>query len=319
MAGREPLSKIGYAPRGNALIGLDDQNRLMVWKIDCPHPEISFATLFGKIHYEGYAEPAYKWQTTGDEPKFSLVPIIFGTLKSTLYAMCFAVPLALFGAVYVSHFTTPGFKRTIKPIVEIMAAVPSVVIGFLILLWLAPLMGKWLVAVFAGMATLPITFVLFMILWQQIRKFDWAKRLEHGYEFLVLVPVIVIGVILAVWIAHPAEAWLFQGNFKQWFFNVTEKPYDPLNSLVVAFGLGFAIIPIIFSLAGRRVIEHPARSYGRFAGHGGKPLADALADYFAIGQSGNFAAMMIAWPGGRRNDDRVHGHRQHADFGFKSF
>jgi phosphate transport system permease protein len=249
VAKSDSISKIGYAPRGNALIGIDNQNRLAVWKIDCPHPEISFATLFGKIHYEGYDEPAYKWQTTGDEPKFSLVPIIFGTLKATLYAMCFAVPLALFAAVYVSHFTTPGFKRAIKPIVEIMAAVPSVVIGFLILLWLAPLMGKWLVAAFAGMATLPITFVLFMILWQQIRKFDWAKRLEHGYEFLVLAPVIVIGVILAVWIAHPVEAWLFQGNFKQWFFNVTEKPYDPLNSLVVAFGLGFAIIPIIFSLA----------------------------------------------------------------------
>jgi phosphate transport system permease protein len=248
-ANSESISKIGYAPRGNAMIGLDNRNRLVVWKIDCPHPEISFGTLFGKIHYEGYAAPAYKWQTTGDEPKFSLVPIIFGTLKATLYAMSFAVPLALFAAVYVSHFTTPEFKRTIKPIVEIMAAVPSVVIGFLILLWLAPLMGKWLVAVFASMATIPIAFVLFMILWQQIRKFDWTKRLEHGCEFLILMPVIMIGAISAVCIAHPVEVWLFQGNFKQWIFNVSEKPYDPLNSLVVAFGLGLAIIPIIFSLA----------------------------------------------------------------------
>jgi phosphate transport system permease protein len=249
MAGPESLSKIGYAPRGNALIGLDNRNRLVVWKIDCPHPEISFGTLFGKLQYEGYSEPAYKWQTTGDEPKFSLVPIIFGTFKSTLYAMCFAVPLALFGAVYVSNFTTPGFKRAIKPIVEIMAAVPSVVIGFLILLWLAPLMGKWLLAVFAGTVTLPVTFIIFLILWQQIRKLDRARRLENGYEFLVLIPVIAIGALLAAWMAHPLEVWLFQGNFKQWLFDVTRKPYDPLNSLVVAFGLGFAIIPIIFSIA----------------------------------------------------------------------
>jgi phosphate transport system permease protein len=249
MPNREPLSKIAYAPRGNAVIGLDKQNRLAVWKIDCPHPEVSLGTLFGKVHYEGYDEPSYKWQTTGDEPKFSLVPIIFGTLKSTLYAMCFAVPLALFGAIYVSHFTTPGFKRAIKPVVEIMAAVPSVVIGFLILLWLAPLMGKWLLVVFVGMATLPIAFIVFMILWQQMRKFDFVKRLEQGYEFLVLMPVIVIGAWLAVWLAHPLEQLLFQGNFKQWIFNVTQKPYDPLNSLVVAFGLGFAIIPIIFSIA----------------------------------------------------------------------
>ncbi len=249
MPNREPLSKIAYAPRGNAVIGLDNQNRLTVWKIDCPHPEISLGALFGKLHYEGYNEPGYKWQTTGDEPKFSLVPIIFGTVKSTLYAMFFAVPLALFAAIYVSHFTTPGFKRAIKPIVEIMAAAPSVVIGFLILLWLAPLMGKWLLAVFIGMATLPITFIVFMIFWQQARKSDWFRRLEQGYEFLVLMPIIVIGVLLAMWVAHPLQELLFQGDFKQWIFNVTQKPYDPLNSLVVAFGLGFAIIPIIFSIA----------------------------------------------------------------------
>ena len=56
--------------------------------------------------------------------------------------MLFAVPLALFSAMYVSHFTTPGFKRTIKPIVEVMAAVPTVVVGFLILLWAGPAGGQ---------------------------------------------------------------------------------------------------------------------------------------------------------------------------------
>jgi phosphate transport system permease protein len=245
----DPLTTVGYSPRGNALIGWDGRNRLLVSKIVCPHPEISWSALFGKVHYEGYPEPAYKWQTTGDEPKFSLVPVIFGTLKSTAYAMLFAVPLALFAAVYVSYFTTPGFKKTIKPIVEIMAAVPSVVIGFLILLWFAPLMGKWLLAVFVAMATVPFAFFLFMFFWQGARKFRWAKRMEHGYEFLVLVPVILLGAVLACWAAGPLETLLFQGNFRQWLFETTQKPYDPLNSLVVAFGLGFAVIPIIFSIS----------------------------------------------------------------------
>jgi phosphate transport system permease protein len=245
----EPITRFGYSPRGNALVGLGKQGILRVWKIDCPHPEISWATLFGKIHYEGYTEPTYKWQTTGDEPKFSLVPIIFGTLKSTFYAMLFALPLALAGAIYVSYFTTPGFKKTIKPIVEIMAAVPSVVIGFLILLWLAPLMGKWLVAVFVSFITIPVVFLIFMACWQLVRKYDWAKRIEHGYEFLVLAPVIVAGVGLACLMAGPIEIGVFHGNFQQWLFEVMKKPYDPLNSLVVAFGLGFAVIPIIFSLS----------------------------------------------------------------------
>ena len=127
-------------------------------------------------------------QSSGtDEAKFSLVPVIFGTLKATVYAMCFAVPLALFSAMYVSHFTTPGFKRTIKPIVEIMAAVPTVVVGFLILLWAAPKVGVWIVGVFLGFVTIPLTFVAFMMFWQTIRQTNFAKRVESGYEFLVLI------------------------------------------------------------------------------------------------------------------------------------
>jgi phosphate transport system permease protein len=244
-----PISHIAYAPRGNAIIGLDGQHRLSVWKIHCPHPEISLNALFGKVHYEGYSEPEYKWQTTGGEPKFSLMPILFGTLKATLYAMCFAVPLALLSAIYVSHFTTPGFKRAIKPVVEIMAAVPSVVIGFLILLWLAPLLGNWLPAIFTGMITLPAAFLIFMLLWQQARKLDRLRRLEHGYEFLLIVPVMALGTAAALWLSHPLEASFFHGSFKQWLFNFTAKPYDPLNSIVVAFGLGFAVIPVIFSIA----------------------------------------------------------------------
>jgi phosphate transport system permease protein len=249
LAGERPLRMIGYAPRGNALIGLDGDDRLSVWKIDCPHPEVSWRTLFGKVHYEGYAAPEYKWQTTGDEPKFSLVPVIFGTLKCTVYAMLFALPLALFGAVYVSHFTTPAFKRTVKPIVEIMAAVPSVVIGFLILLWLAPLMGRWLVAALASLVTIPAAFVLFMVFWQKIRRHDWARRVEAGYEFLVLMPVVMAGAAAAALLSGPIEAAVFGGDVRQWIYDVFASPYDQLNTLVVALGLGFAVIPIIFSIS----------------------------------------------------------------------
>ena len=63
---------------------------LTAWRILCPHPEVSWRTLFGKVQYEGYDEPDYVWQTTGGddyEPKMSLVPLLFGTLKATFYAM----------------------------------------------------------------------------------------------------------------------------------------------------------------------------------------------------------------------------------------
>jgi phosphate transport system permease protein len=250
MAEERPISMMGYSPRGNAMIGLDEEKNLVIWHIHSPHPEISWGTLFGKVWYDNHDEPKFMWQSSGtDEPKFSLVPVFNGTLKATVYAMLFAVPVALCAAMYVSHFTTPGFKRAIKPVVEVMAAVPTVVIGFLILLWAAPLVGTWIVGVFAGMLTIPMSFVLFMILWSFLRRFDWAKWVENGYEFLVLVPVIVVGVLLAMALTGPAEQWLFGGDFRQWLYDSTGNRYDQLNSLVVAFGLGFAVIPIIFSIS----------------------------------------------------------------------
>ena len=94
----------------------------------------------------GTPSPTYVWQSTGGtddfEAKFSLTPLIYGTLKGTFYALLVAVPLALLAAVYVSEFMHPNLKAYIKPVVEIMAALPSVVLGFLAGLWLAPMVER---------------------------------------------------------------------------------------------------------------------------------------------------------------------------------
>jgi phosphate transport system permease protein len=243
---------VGYSTRGNAAVALNEDGKLVAWQIDSPYAEVSWTTLFGKVLYEGYSEPVYAWQTTGGsdfEPKFSLVPILFGTLKGTFYAMLLAVPLALLGAAYTSQFTTPGFKAVVKPVVETMAAIPSVVIGFLVALWLAPIVDRWILAVFASLATIPLVFVAFMGLWQIVRRFDWAKRVEGGYEFLAVVPVLLAGVGLAVLLMPVLESWLFDGNFKQWLYEAMHTRFDQRNSIVIAFGLGLAVIPIIFSIA----------------------------------------------------------------------
>jgi phosphate transport system permease protein len=243
---------MAMSPRGNALAMVDDGGRLAVARLDAGHPEVSWQVFFGKVFYEGYDEPVYAWQTSGGadfEPKMSFVPLISGTLKGTVYAMLFAVPLALFGAAYTSQFTTPAFRRVIKPVVEIMAAVPSVVIGFLIALWLAPIVERWLLALFLSLVTLPVVFLLFMLLWWAVRRFDWAKRVENGFEFVVVAPVLVAGVALAVALTGPMETLFFHGSFKLWLGQAIAAPYDQRNCVIIAFGLGFAVIPIIFSIA----------------------------------------------------------------------
>lgn len=246
------LRHVGLAARGDAVIGLNGRGEVVAWRIHAPHPEVSWRTLFGKVHYEGYDAPSYSWQTTGGddfEPKLSLVPLFSGTLKGTFYAMLFAVPLALFGAVYTAHFTTPAFKQAIKPVVEIMAAVPSVVLGFLVALWMAPLVERWILAVFLGLLTVPAVLVAFLTLWQLVRRFPWAKRIENGYEFLVLVPVLLAGAGLAAWLMPTVEGWWFGGDFGRWLYESLGMRYDQRNCVVIAFGLGFAVIPIIFSIA----------------------------------------------------------------------
>ncbi len=252
LSGAQPLAQFGCAPQGHALVALDVTGQLTAWGCQAAHPEASWRTLFGRVHYEGYDEPAFTWQTTGGddfEPKYSLVPLLFGTLKGTCYAMFFAVPLALFSAAYTAHFTTPAFKRTVKPVVEIMAAIPSVVIGFLVALWLAPLLERWIIAVFLSLLTMPAVFLAFMGFWQLLRRWDACRRVENGYEFLVLVPVLLVGAALAAAWAGWVESAVFGGSFSQWLYQDLGVRVDQRNALIIAFGLGFAVIPIVFSIA----------------------------------------------------------------------
>jgi phosphate transport system permease protein len=155
--------------------------------------------------------------------------------------------------MYVSYFTTPWFRKTIKPAIEIMAAVPSVVIGFIAALWLAPILERWIFALALALIVVPLTFVAFMVAWQMLRRFRWTKRVENGYEFLVMAPVLLLGVGLAATLAMPLETRLFHdhyGTFRQWLFQgPLHQQYDQRNCIIVAFGLGFAVIPIIFSIA----------------------------------------------------------------------
>ncbi len=249
----QPLTQYALSTRGDGLIGLTTDNRVILWKISNPHPEVSWKTLFGKVWYEGYDEPAQVWQSSSGnddfEPKMSLAPLIFGTLKGTFYAMLFAVPLALFGAIYTSQFCRPRVRAVIKPAIEVMAAIPTVIIGFLAALWLAPIIERSLGAVFLSIVMVPICLLLAIVLWQGLRERTVLKRVERGYEFLAVAPVLLLAVAAACVLGPQLESWFFAGNFKQWLFEEMNTRYDPRNCIIIAFGMGFAVIPIIFTIA----------------------------------------------------------------------
>ena len=253
LGNHEPITRFAFSTRSDGLIALNAENRASVWKFDNPHPEVSWATLFGKVWYEGYDSPEYVWQSSSAsddfEPKLSLTPLIFGTLKGTFYAMLFAVPLALFGAIYTSQFCRPRLREIIKPAVEVMAAIPTVIIGFLAALWLAPIIEKSLGAVFMSVVFVPVGLMIAIIIWQSLRRNESLKRLERGYEFLAIAPIVVLSIAIATTLGPLAENLLFDGDLKQWLFLEAGTRYDPRNCIIIAFGMGFAVIPIIFTIA----------------------------------------------------------------------
>ena len=93
------LAALAFAPKADGFVTADAAGRLSHFRLDNPHPEVTWRSLFGKVWYEGYEKPEYVWQSTGGtddfEPKLSLTPLIYGTLKGTFYALLFAVPLAI--------------------------------------------------------------------------------------------------------------------------------------------------------------------------------------------------------------------------------
>ena len=88
-----------------------------------------------------------------------------------------------------------------------------------------------------------------ILVWQPLRSHDRLKHLERGYEFLAVVPVIVIAVAAAFSFGPTFEQIFFGGDLKLWLFESFGTRYDPRNCIVIAFAMGFAVIPIIFTIA----------------------------------------------------------------------
>jgi phosphate transport system permease protein len=87
-------------------------------------------------------DPTWVWQPNSDQPKYSLFPLFLGTLKAALIAMLFATPLGVLAAIYTSEFASRRMREIIKPTIELLAGLPSVVLGFFALIVLATILQQ---------------------------------------------------------------------------------------------------------------------------------------------------------------------------------
>ena len=84
------------------------------------------------------------WTPLFDNPQYGIAPLLSGTFMATLVALAVAVPLGLLVAIYLSEFAGHRTRETIKPTLELLAAVPTVVYGYFALLFVTPLLQQWL-------------------------------------------------------------------------------------------------------------------------------------------------------------------------------
>ena len=115
-------------------------------------------------------EQRFMWQPVGDVPKYSFIPLILGTLKATFVGLLFACPIGVAAALFSSEFAPPRLREWIKPAIELLAGIPSVVLGFFALIvlasWLQNTFGftyrlnAWNAGIALGVALLPVVFTI---------------------------------------------------------------------------------------------------------------------------------------------------------------
>jgi phosphate transport system permease protein len=345
------------------------------WRVSAPHPETTLRTIFGRVWYEGYPEPGFTWQSSSGtdlfEPKLSLVPLIFGTLKATFYSLLFAIPIALAAAVYTSEFLHPRLRAAVKPTMEMMASLPSVVLGFIAALVLAPWAETRIASLLLAAFAIPLALVASALLWQLLPQ-PAALRLEGVPKLGILFAAVAIGALAAWRLGAVFERALFAGDFRQWLagaggpapllflillpvsfgivallvargfgaqlrarIRTLERSragaldglvwlgtfaaalalaallaaslgalgldarggfvgtYVQRNTLVVGFAMGFAVIPIVYTIAEDAMSAVPSHLRAASLGCGATPWQTAVSIVIPTAMSGVFAAIMI--------------------------
>jgi phosphate transport system permease protein len=257
---------------------------------------VSFRALWQEVWYESREQPEYIWQSSSAssdfEPKFSLTPLTFGTLKAAFYSMLFAIPLAVLGAIYTAYFMSAPMRQVVKPAIEVMAALPTVILGFLAGLWLAPLVERELLGLAFAAVLVPFAILAAALAWQRAPH-ALRRWLPEGWEALTLVPIICGAGWLALALGTACEAMFFGDSFTRWLTVEYGLAYDQRNSLVVGIAIGFAVIPTIFSISEDAVFGVPRHLTMGSLALGATPWQTAIKVVLLTASPGIFSAVMI--------------------------
>ncbi|MDF2914702.1 MAG: phosphate transporter permease, partial [Pantoea agglomerans] len=271
-----------FSPRGDSLL-IERAGSWQTLRLDNPWPDVTWRNFWQKIWYENYPGPDWIWQSTaaGDsyQAKFSLMPMVMGTLKAASLALLFATPLALAAAMYTAWFMAPGLRRWVKPAIEMMGALPSVVVGLIAGIWLAPHIGQALV----GVLLLPLTLAGTLLLCGVFSARLPPRWRQPGHEVLILLPLLLLVTLLSLWLPT-----LLIPDAGDWL-----PHYEQRNLLVAALAMGFALVPLIFTLSEDALFSVPAALGQGSLALGATPWQTLTRVVLPGASAGIFAALMI--------------------------
>lgn len=162
-----------------------------------------------KVSYLAYDN----WQPNSEHPRYGIYPIIVGTLKTTFVAMLFAVPLAILAALYTAFFAPKWIRETLKPAIELLAGIPSVVLGFFCLMTVASLvqtlfgldfrLNSIVGGIGLGLAVIPIVYTIcddaLRAVPQSLREASLAVGAsEWQTAYRVMLPAATPGIFAAI-------------------------------------------------------------------------------------------------------------------------
>ncbi|MEZ3499439.1 ABC transporter permease subunit [Pantoea sp. KPR_PJ] len=273
-----------FSPRGDALL-LERAGNWQLLRISNPWPDVSWRSFWQKIWYENYPAPGWVWQSTNAadsyQAKFSFMPMVTGTLKAAALSLLFATPLALAAAMYTAWFMSPGLRRWVKPAIEMMGALPSVVIGLIAGLWLAPHISQAL----PGVLLLPLTLAATLLICGALSHHLPPRWRQPGREVMLLIPLLLIvtlaTLLIPVWLMRDAAEWL--------------PHYEQRNLLVAGLAMGFALVPLIFTLSEDALFSVPASLGQGSLALGATPWQTLTRVVLPGASAGIFASLMIGF------------------------
>jgi phosphate transport system permease protein len=197
------------------------------------------------------------WMPVSDNPRYGLWPLFLGTLKVTLIALLFAAPISILAAIYTAMFAKPRIRETIKPVIELLAGFPSVVIGFFALMVLATVLqnifgyasrlNAFVGGIAMGLAAIPIIYTLTEDALTAIPKTFIEASLGLGASrrqtaFYVILPAAVPGIFAAVVLGlgrifgETMIALMATGNAAM----ISMNPFDSVRTLSATIGAEMA-------------------------------------------------------------------------------